>query len=83
MIRIIYNEPLDYTLSYKIFRFGKQNEKYRYQFLESMVKKGLYLVMEGEGKKRDVFVCCPFDRLLEEAQEMKLRMPLTEATISR
>ncbi|KAJ3304776.1 hypothetical protein HDV03_002317 [Kappamyces sp. JEL0829] len=88
MMRIIYNEPLDFYMAYKIFEFfGKQNEKYRYQFIERMVQQGLFLVMDvadksASSKKRDIFIVCPFERLLQEAQDVQLKMPLTEAEIA-
>ena len=87
MIRIIFNESLDSFMAYRIFDyFGKSLEKYRYQFFEKMIQNDLILVFDVSDvysdKRREVCIVCPFERMVQEAHDIKLRIPLTQEQIS-
>jgi hypothetical protein len=79
---------MDQFMTYRNFDyFGKNLEKYRYQFFEKMIQQDLILILDVadvySDRRREICICCPFDRLVEEAHDIKLYFPLTTSQIAK
>ena len=61
--------------------FGKNLEKYK------MIQQDLILILDvsdvNSDRRREICICCPFERLVQEAHDIKLYMPLTNLQIAK